>query len=706
MTPPLKSPWSRDRLAGAVLAKAIAFTYNTSTPSKLVTEGADFFHQHHPFIMAMWHGQFMLLPPLTCMGVPTRVMLALHKDAEAMAEALRRFDLELIRGAGAGIKGKDRGGANALRAAVLSLEEGYSVAMTADVPPGPARRAGLGIVTLARMTGRPILPVAVASSRYMSLNTWSRLTINLPFSTLGAAVGEIIRVPPDATPEQMEMYRQQVEREINRATRDAYAKAGGDPRRATPGSALETLIPPPLDGAAPLSARDRAIQRPRLAPGLQLGAYRTLTSAARPIAGLILRRRKARGKEDPARMGERYGIASIARPAGPLVWLHAASVGETNAILPLIDALRARFPRHTCLLTTGTVTSARLAATRIGPGTIHQYVPLDAGAYVRRFLDHWQPDLAVFTESEIWPNLITETSARRVPLVIANARMSKESFRTWRRHSSVARPVFSCFSAVLAQNRAFAVRFGELGAGGVIDAGNLKVDAPPLPVDARALKQLQSALGDRPMWLAASTHEGEESVVAAAHRQIAAHVPGLVTIIAPRHPDRGRAIAADLRAQGFVVAQRSRGEVIDTATEIVLADTLGELGTLFALAPVAFMGKSLAGQAGGHNPIEAIQHQAAVITGSVWYNFEDSYRALLAANGAIEVKSGDELAVAVARLLTDRTELARQRQRAADVVAKLSGALARSVAVIGELLTGEQVQPVTKLANTGLDRAS
>ena len=701
MSLPPKKIWSRDRLAGAALAKAIAFTHASSTPAKLMTDGADFFRGHHPFILAFWHGQFMLIPPMTNMGIPTRVMLALHKDAEVMAHALRRFDLDLIRGAGAGIKGKDRGGAAALRGAVLALEEGYTVAMTADVPPGPARRAGLGVVTLARMTGRPILPVAVASSRYLSLNTWSRMTINLPFSTLGAAVGDVISVPADATAEQMELYRDQVERELNRATREAYSDAGADPRRATPGSALETLIPPPPDGQPPLSARARAIERPRLAPGFKLKTYRALTQAARPVAGTILRKREKRGKEDPVRRGERYGIASIARPDGPLVWLHAASVGETNAILPLIDALALRHTRATFLLTTGTVTSARLASTRLGPRAIHQYVPLDAAAYVRRFLEHWRPDLGVFTESEIWPNLILESSARRVPLVIANARMSKESFRTWRRHSSVARPVFSCFSAVLAQNRAFAVRFSELGAGGVIDAGNLKVDAPPLPVDTRALKQLQSALGTRPLWLAASTHEGEEALVAGAHRLIAARVPGLVTIIAPRHPDRGSAIAAQLRATGSTVCQRSLGETVEPGTNILLADTLGELGTLYALTPVAFMGKSLAGNAGGHNPIEAIQHQAAVITGPLWYNFEDSFRALLAADAAIEVRDADELAVAVARLLTERAELTRQRQQASAVIASLSGALARTVAVIGDLLVD-----VPTLTRTDLHRAS
>jgi 3-deoxy-D-manno-octulosonic-acid transferase len=577
-----------------------------------------------------------------------------------------------------------------LRAAVLSLEEGFSVAMTADVPPGPARRAGLGIVTLARMTGRPILPCAVASSHYISLNTWSRLTINLPFSTLGAAVGEIIHVPANATAEQLEMYRAKVEFEINRATRLAYEKAGGDPRNATPGAALETLIPPPPEGAPPLSARDRAVQRPRLSPGLKLRAYRTLTSAARPIARTILRKRERRGKEDPTRLGERYGIAPLPRPAGPLIWLHAASVGETNAILPLIDELRRQFPTRTCLLTTGTVTSARLAASRIGTGTIHQYIPLDAAAYVRRFLEHWQPELAVFTESEIWPNLITETSARRIPLVIANARMSKESFRTWRRHSSIARPVFSCFSAVLAQNRTFAIRFGELGAGGVIDAGNLKIDAPPLPVDTRVARQLHAALVDRASWLAASTHEGEELLIGKAHVAIAARVPGVLTVIAPRHPERGAAIATQLRAEGLVVAQRSVGEIADAKTDILLADTLGELGTLFALTPVAFMGKSLAGNTGGHNPIEAIQHQAAVITGPSWHNFEDQFKVLLAANGAIEVQSANDLAVAVTRLLLDRTELERQRSRATETVAKLSGALQKTVHAIGELLSLEQ----------------
>ena len=247
------------------------------------------------------------------------IMLARHGDAELMGAVLREFGMRLIRGAGAGGRRKDRGGVHAFRAAVQALREGRSVGMTADVPGGEARRAGLGVVMIARASGRPIMPLAIATSRYLALNSWSRMTINLPWSNLGFAVGEVVHVPRDAHDEQLEAYRQAVERSLNAATALAYARAGADPGRATPGY------------VAP--------------PGLRLKAYRALTALARPLAPLILRLRQRRGKEDAARLPERMGRPSAPRPAGRLVWLHAASVGETLSILPLIVALAERARR-------------------------------------------------------------------------------------------------------------------------------------------------------------------------------------------------------------------------------------------------------------------------------------------------------------------------------------------------------------------------
>lgn len=675
-----KAPTTRgiDRAAGGLLARFIGFAHSSSSPPPLYDEHMAIFAENHPFIMAMWHGQFMLLPATPRPGIPAKVMLALHRDAEAMAEAMRRFDLELIRGAGAGVKGKDRGGAGAFRNAVHALEQGFTVAMTADVPPGPSRRAGHGVVTLAKVSGRPILPVAIASSRFMTLNTWSRMTINLPWSRLGASLGDVIHVPADATPEELEMYRQKVERALNVATVDAYARAGVSPRRALPARQL--------------------IEQGPIPPGAGLKTYRAITRAGRGIAPFVLSWRERQGKEIAARRGERFGVASMPRPDELLAWVHAASVGETATVLPLINALRRERPDLSVLLTTGTVTSAKLVADRKIDGLMHQFVPLDVPQYVSKFLTHWRPALAVFVESEIWPNLILEASQRDIPIAVVNARMSKGSFRRWRKRPGMSHPLFSRFHTVLAQNKAYVLRFSELGAAKVIDAGNLKVDAPPPPVDAKALEALRVATKGRPVWLAASTHSGEEAIAGSVHAALKVKHSGLLTIIVPRHPDRGEAIAAELRQRGLAVARRSTGDVIEAATDIYLADTLGELGTFFAVSPITFMGKSLDKSGGGHNPIEPIKLGSIVVTGSSWHNFDDFYKALLGAHGAVEVQSGDELTAAIDRLLGSPDEVTTLRERAAKTVAAMSGGLQSSVAALLPLLPAPARETVSAKA--------
>jgi 3-deoxy-D-manno-octulosonic-acid transferase len=355
---------------------------------------------------------------------------------------------------------------------------------------------------------------------------------------------------------------------------------------------------------------------------------------------------------------------------------------------PLISALSERRHSLSFLLTTGTVTSAKLAAQRLGPRTLHQYAPLDVPGYVRSFLDHWRPDLAVFTESEIWPNLILESSARGIPLILVNGRITQRSYRRWRRNSDVARPLFSRFSLVLAQSETLARRFKMLGAAGATASGNIKVDTPPPPVDEGALERLRAALDNRPLLLAAATHEGEEEIVAEGHRQLRRLFPDLLTIIAPRHPERGPAIAEWLQSQGVAAMRRAVGELPTRACEIYIADTLGELGTLYRLASVAFVGGSLVDH-GGHNPIEAVRHGAVVITGPHWQNFKDTYEALIEHGGAVVVRSAAELAEAVAPLLADNAELASLRERAEAALAGLSGALPRTVEALLHYLPGE-----------------
>jgi len=652
-----------DRLAGAALARYIRYVRRTSRGIPQMKATVEENVRHHPCIVGMWHGEFMLLPLIKPPHKPTDVMLARHADAQFLGEALKSFDMQLIRGAGAAGRGKDRGGAHAYRSAIQALRDGRAVAMTADVPGGQARKAGLGIVMAAKQSGRPIVPVAIATKRYLALNTWSRMKFNLPHSSLGFAVGPIVRVPREATAEELEKYRQEVEDALNRATEQAYERAGGEWGHAIPGS----------------NSR----------PGFWLRTYRTVTSYARPAAPLLLSLRARRGKEEPLRRNERLGQPRIKRPTGRLAWFHAASVGETNAILPLIAALAKERPSLSFLLTTGTVTSAKLAALRLGPRAMHQYAPLDAPEFVTSFLEHWRPDLAVFTESEIWPNLILESSARGIPLALVNGRMTRRSFRRWRRNPSFARPLFSRFDLVLTQNESLARRFAILGAPSAVSAGNLKVDAPPPLVDDAELGHLRPALQGRPILIAACTHEGEEAVIADAHQRLVASVPGLCTILAPRHPQRGGAIADMLQGRGLSVARRTLGQLPERTTDVYLADTIGELGMLYKVAPVAFIGGSLVDR-GGHNPVEAMRLGAVVLVGPHWQNFPDAYGTLIKSGGAIVVNSPEDIAKAARRLFGDAAELDSMRGRADAALATISGALPRTIEALLRYLPGEE----------------
>ncbi len=383
-----------------------------------------------------------------------------------------------------------------------------------------------------------------------------------------------------------------------------------------------------------------------------LGLYRAVGDVGGPLIRLYLANRRARGKEDAARFGERLGRPGRPRPSGPLVWAHAASVGESLSLLPLIDRLRADRPDRAVLVTTGTLTSARLMAERLPAGALHQYVPADRRPWVRRFLDHWRPDAALWVESEIWPMLVTETALRGIPMVLINGRISERSLKGWQRHPVTIARLLGAFGLCLAQTDDDARRLRVLGAGNVACVGNLKTAAPPLPADPTALADLEQRLAGRPLWLAASTHAGEEAIAGRVHRRLKAGRPDLLTLVAPRHPPRGPAVAAELASLGLGVAVRSRGDRIDAATDIYLADTMGELGLFYRLAPLVFVGKTLAG-AGGQNPLEPAHLDCAILFGPAMDNFAEMAARLTSAGAAAVVADEAALADAVARLLTD-----------------------------------------------------
>ncbi len=399
---------------------------------------------------------------------------------------------------------------------------------------------------------------------------------------------------------------------------------------------------------------------------LVFAAYRLLGRLAGPAAALLLAHRTRRGKEIADRANERWARDLPARPEGQLVWVHAASVGESLAVLPLVERLRQERPDLPLVMTSTTVTSARLLAQRL-PGEVrHQLSPLDLPATIARFLDHWRPSLALYVESELWPGQLLELDRRGVPRVLVNGRMSKRSYRGWRRWPGMARALLSGFAVVTAESRRSAQRLTKLGAPKVVATGNLKQAAAPLPADESELERLQSQLGARPRWLAASTHAGEEALVFDAHRRMARRLPDLMTLVVPRHPERGQEIAELAAERGLTLSRRSQSHAPEGRHDIYLADTLGELGLFYRLAPLVFVGGSLV-PVGGHNPLEPARLSAALMAGPYMENVAEATRRLEEAKALRRISDGGGLAEAALALLTDRDAMSAAGEAAAAV---------------------------------------
>jgi|TARA_R110000824_G_scaffold3096_7_gene14166 3-deoxy-D-manno-octulosonic-acid transferase len=416
-----------------------------------------------------------------------------------------------------------------------------------------------------------------------------------------------------------------------------------------------------------------------------LGLYRFLTTLGAPVIHVYLGRRIKAGKEDPHRFNERLGRPALARPDGPLIWLHGASVGEAMSLLTLIARVKTAVPAANILVTTGTVTSARMLADRLPKGAVHQYVPVDRMAYVRRFLDHWRPDLTLWAESEFWPNLISETAVRGNPLILVNGRISPRSFKGWSRAPKFIAGLLGGFALCLGQTEGDAERLRALGAPGARSVGNLKFAADPLPADAERLADMRAATAGRPLWLAASTWAGEEDIAWRVHQDHAAAHPGLLTIIVPRHPNRGPEIAAQLAAQGAKVKRRGAGDMPDARTEVYIADTMGELGLFFTLAPVVFMGKSLSAE-GGQNLLEPARLGCAVLHGPRMTNFADMGARMAAAGASLPVADGAGLSAAVGRLLGDAGEAEAFAARARTFAQAEAGVIDRLMAELAPYL--------------------
>lgn len=416
-----------------------------------------------------------------------------------------------------------------------------------------------------------------------------------------------------------------------------------------------------------------------------LRLYISLIRAGKPLLKALLKRRISKGKEDPERIAERRGIASKTRPAGKkLLWIHAASVGETRSALILIEKALALYPSLHILMTSGTVTSARMMEKQLPEQAVHQFYPLDHPDWVGRFLDHWHPDAALWIESEVWPNMLIALEERQTPLALVNARLSDRSYTRWRMLRKTAARLFRIFDLVLTQTPKDAERFLTLGAPAVKNSGNVKYSAQPLEVSEKDLTRLSAHIGNRPLWVFASTHAGEEDIACRAHQILQNTFPDLLTIIVPRHIERREKIYALCEAHNLSARLRGRNkQPPGEDTDIYIADTMGELGLFYRLAPIACIGRSFSDDGGGgHNPLEAAQLNCAVLHGPHVQFQQHIYDDMNKAGAALKIQDETVLIDTLRRLLSDPAFLTAQQEKArifvknkAKIIDKVMGAL-------------------------------
>lgn len=412
--------------------------------------------------------------------------------------------------------------------------------------------------------------------------------------------------------------------------------------------------------------------------------YAALMTGLSLLAPIWLKHRVKAGKEDLPRLSERYGQAEKPRPMGTLIWMHGASVGETKTLLPVVERLLATDKNRHILVTSGTLTSAKLMEDSLPDRALHQYLPLDAPHYVRRFLDHWQPNLAVWMESEIWPNLIFETHARSIPMALINARMNPKSLRGWDKRRRFAKPIFDCFDIILPSDTQTADWLSQLLDTNILVLGNLKYDAPTLPFDAQEVDALKEAMGNRPLWTVASLHAEEMQTVITAQKSLK-HSAGLILV--PRHPSEAtsRMIIADHPDLRFAI--RSKGQKPTPQTDIYLFDTFGEMGLAYRLGTLALVGGSLDSSLLGHNPLEPIRLDIPTVTGPYFSSFAEVYQPFIENNAIVTIAEPQELTQIIGDMLNKPDMLENLRRNAQDSLTLKSGILDRTVASLETLLT-------------------
>ncbi len=393
-------------------------------------------------------------------------------------------------------------------------------------------------------------------------------------------------------------------------------------------------------------------------------SYGAATKVLGPLTPLLLKRRQKQGKEDPARMAERHGETELARPEGKLIWMHGASVGECLMLMPVINRLLSERPNAHILVTSGTMTSAELLAKQLPDRAFHQYVPLDYPKAINKFLDHWKPDMAIWAESEIWPNMIRQTKARGVPMALLNARMSEKSLEGWSKRRKSAQALIGAFDLVLAADQPTAKGLSWILDRNIEAAGNLKDAAEPLPFNEADLKKIKSETSRRQVWCAASTHEGEDSLMISAHKDVLSRFKSTLLILAPRHPERSKDIQKQLKSAGLSFVTRTSGKPIDRSTQVFLFDTIGEMGLAYRLSKLTFVCGSLIKGLSGHNPLEPARLENAVLTGPHIASFADSYMSMMSFDAAQRILNSDIIGKTITDIFADKEHLAKMRKTA------------------------------------------
>ncbi len=392
-------------------------------------------------------------------------------------------------------------------------------------------------------------------------------------------------------------------------------------------------------------------------------SYRGLTRLAEPLLPFWIKQRALKGKEDPKRQGERFGYASIERPGGKIIWLHGASVGECMMFLPIVNRILEFYPTASLLITSGTVTSAEVMQKTLPIRAYHQYVPLDSPIAVSRFLDFWKPDMAIWAESEIWPNLIQGTRKRDIPMALINARISTKSLESWGKRKASAKALFGNFDKILAANEETANGLTWLLDMEIESAGNLKDAARPLEVDEPQLKKYQKMIGKRPVWCAASTHEGEDILILEAHKQVLETLPEALLILAPRHPDRRASVMGDMKIAGLNYSTLSLNERIGARTKVLLIDTIGDMGLAYRLSQISFVCGSLIDGLSGHNPLEPARLKNAILCGAHISSFADTYMSMFVFNAAERVLNPKMIGQKVTEYFNNPDEIAERTEQ-------------------------------------------